>query len=177
MGTLTRLECPECGESFVTDVVHTVCERCDSPLLARYDLPQIAQQFDRDAFANRPSGLWRWTELLPVSESAHRVTLGEGDTPTLRLPRLGAQLGLEALYLTDEGANSTGTFNARGTAVAVSRARELGVKELAVPIAGNAGGALAAYATRTWLPRKVCWPASKGPPVWREPGSGLKYLS
>ena len=159
MGTLTRLECPECGETFAADIVQTVCERCDSPLLARYNLPQIAQQFDRDTLTNRPAGMWRWAELLPVADPEHRITLGEGDTPTLRLPRLGAQLGLEALYLKDEGGNPTGTFKARGMAVAVSRARELGVEELAAPTAGNAGGALAAYAARARMPAHVFMPA------------------
>src|SRR6185295_14855893 len=96
---------------------------------------------------------------LPVRDPANRLTLGEGDTPLLHAPRLGAALGMEQVYVKDESFNPTGTFKARGMAVAVSRARELGVKELVAPTAGNAGGALAAYAARAGLPAHVFMPA------------------
>ena len=158
MSTLTGLQCPECGEEFDADVVQTVCESCDSPLLARYDLDQAAQALRRERVGERPLGLWRWAELLPVREPENRYTLGEGDTPLLPLPRIGERLGLHRLYVKDEGANPTGTFKARGMAVALSRAVELGVTETVAPTAGNAGGALASYAARARMPSHVFMP-------------------
>lgn len=102
--------------------------------------------------------MWRWSPLLPVLDPAHLTTLGEGDTPLLDLPRLGNLLGLTHLFLKDEALNPTGSFKARGMSVAVSKARELGLEKLAIPSAGNAGGALAAYAARARLPAFICMP-------------------
>lgn len=160
MSTLAGLECPECGERFNADEVQSVCESCDSPLLARYDLQSAAQALDPAKVRARPAGLWRWAELLPVRDPQHRTTLGEGDTPLLQLRRLGAELGLSRLYLKEEGVNPTGTFKARGMAVALSRAVELGVTATVVPTAGNAGGAAAAYAARLRVPCTVYMPHS-----------------
>ncbi len=164
MSALTGLECPECGEAFPAHRVQTICAACDSPLLARYDLPRLAGELDRSEIAARPPGLWRWAELLPVQDPAFCISLGEGDTPLLQAHRLGARLGLESLYIKEEGTNPTGTFKARGLALAVSKAAELGVRELVVPTAGNAGGALAAYAARAGLPAHVFMPRD-APPV------------
>jgi threonine synthase len=159
MSALLGLECPECGSTYPADLTHRICARCDSPLLARYDLDGLSSQLSREEVASRSPSLWRWQELLPVDDPAFRVTLGEGDTPILPAPRLAEQCGLEAVFVKDEGRNPTGTFKARGMAVAVSRAAELGVRECAVPTAGNAGGALAAYAARAGLRSHVVMPA------------------
>jgi len=158
MSTLTGLQCPECGEEFEADVVQTVCESCDSPLLARYDLAQTARALQRERVSARPAGLWRWAELLPVRNPSKRYTLGEGDSPLLPLRRIGARLGLNRLYVKDEGVNPTGTFKARGMAVALSRAIELGMDEAVAPTAGNAGGALANYAARAGIPAHIYMP-------------------
>jgi threonine synthase len=156
---LTHLECPECGEARPADALQTICARCNSPLLARYDLGEARAAVDRDALRARPRGTWRWHEVLPVRDPAHAVTLGEGDTPLLPAPRLAGQLGLRHVWIKEEGLNPTGSFKARGMAVAVARARELGVREVVVPTAGNAGGALAAYAARAGLRAHVFMPA------------------
>jgi len=158
MSTLTGLQCPECGEEFEADVVQTVCESCDSPLFARYDLAQTARALSRERVSARPAGLWRWAELLPVRDPGKRFTLGEGDTPLLPLRRIGERLGLKRLYVKDEGVNPTGTFKARGMAVALSRAIELGTEEAVAPTAGNAGGALANYAARAGIPAHIYMP-------------------
>jgi len=158
MSTLTGLQCPECGEEFEPDVVQTVCESCDSPLLARYDLVEASRALQPERVSERPAGLWRWAELLPVRDPEKRYTLGEGDTPLLPLRRIGERLGLKRLYVKDEGVNPTGTFKARGMAVALSRAIELGVKEVVAPTAGNAGGAMANYAARARIPAHVYMP-------------------
>jgi threonine synthase len=145
---LTHLECPECGKRLDADVVQTFCADCRSPLLARYDLERARTKTTRDLFASRPRGLWRWAELLPVRTPAHRLTLGEGDAPLLKSAHLGMTYGFKNLYIKDESSNPTGSFKARGLAMAVSRAMELGIHDFVVPSAGNAGGALAAYAAR-----------------------------
>ena len=159
MSTLTGLQCPECGNEYEADVVQTVCESCDSPLFARYDLAQATRTLQPERVSERPAGLWRWAELLPVRDPEKRYTLGEGDAPLLPLTRIGERLGLKQLYVKDEGVNPTGTFKARGMAVAVSRAIELGVKEGVAPTAGNAGGALASYAARARIPAHVYMPS------------------
>jgi threonine synthase len=163
MSYLSHLECPECAGDYAADELHTVCPECGSPLLARYDLPLASTRLDRDALNTRPNTMWRWHELLPVRDQAHVVTLSEGGTPMLHVPHLGEQLGLQKLYLKDEGRNPTGTFKARGIGTAVSRAVELGVKGFVVPTAGNAGGALAAYAARAGLPAHVFMPIDAPP--------------
>jgi threonine synthase len=146
--TLTHLECPECGRRFNADQVQSFCEDCRSPLLARYDLTRAAASVTREQIAARPRGLWRWAELLPVRKEEFRITLGEGDTPLLPIPRLGKKLKIEHLFIKDESSNPTGSFKARGLCVAVARSLELGRREFVIPTAGNAGGALAFYAAR-----------------------------
>lgn len=163
MSALLDLECPECGRRLPADQPQTVCTACDSPLLARYDLKAAAASITPETIRQRPSGLWRWKELLPVRDERFRLTLGEGDTPLLPLPRLAASLGLQALHVKEEGTNPTGSFKARGMAVALSRAAELGLREFVVPTAGNAGGALAAYAARAGLRAHVVLPADAHP--------------
>jgi len=158
MSTLTHLECSECGRRFAADQVQTFCPDCQAPLLARYDLEAARRQVDPAAIKARPAGLWRWRELLPVNDPANFITLGEGDTPLLPVPRLGQALGLSNLAIKDESNNATGSFKARGLVVAVSKAKELGIRKVIIPTAGNAGGAMAAYAARAGLEACVIMP-------------------
>lgn len=159
MSELTSLECPECGELFNHEQLQTICIKCDSPLLCHYDLVDYADSLDKEQIASRPRGMWRWHELLPVKNHEFCLTLGEGDTALLPVPRIAAELGIGSVFVKDEGGNPTGTFKARGLAVAVSRAKELGAKALSIPTAGNAGGALAAYAARAEMEAHVFMPA------------------
>jgi threonine synthase len=158
MSYLSHLECSKCGTLFDADRLIRVCFECGYPLLARYQVDKARDQLDRDELATRPSNLWRFFELLPVKDRNNIVTMGEGGTPVLKLERLGGQLGLGHLFLKDEGQNPTGSFKAMGLAVAVSRAIELGATEFVIPTAGNAGGALAAYAARAGIPAHVYMP-------------------
>ncbi|NMB69507.1 MAG: threonine synthase [Chloroflexi bacterium] len=156
---LTHLECTECGRTFDAGQLQTFCADCRSPLMARYDLARLRAEASREQFAARPRGMWRWAELLPVRDPQFRLTLGEGDCPLLPLPRLGAELGMPRLFVKDEALNPTGSFKARGLCAAVARALELGVREFVIPTAGNAGGALAAYAGRAGVPAHIYMPA------------------
>jgi threonine synthase len=146
---LDHLECPRCGSRYDAFVRQGLCPACGAPLLARYDLPAVTTT--REQVSQRPPDLWRYHELLPVSGPQHVVTFGEGMTPLLPAPRLGAEIGVPGLLVKDEGALPTGSFKARGAAVGVSRARELGATRLAMPTNGNAGAAWAAYAARAGL--------------------------
>src|SRR5258708_33228771 len=121
-------------------------------LAVRYDLPTVAAALTKDALARRPPGMYRFRELLPLADGEEPITLGEGGTPLLALPRLAAHLGLRHLWAKDEGQNPTGSFKARGLGMAVTKARGLGVKGLMIPSAGNAGGAAAVYGARAGLP-------------------------
>lgn len=159
MSYLTHLECSHCGTIFDAGQLIRLCRDCDHPLLARYDLARAAQELDRDETERRPANMWRYRELLPVSDPNCIVTLGEGGKPVLKLDNLGRELGLAQLYLKDEGQNPTGSFKALGLAAAVSRALELGVTEFVIPTAGNAGGALASYAARAGVPAHVYMPS------------------
>jgi len=155
---LIHLECPECRGKFDANCLQTICCQCNSPLLARYDLEAVRNNVSLFQIRTRPRGLWRWAELLPLNDPAFRITLGEGDTPIISLPRLSNYMGLSQLFVKDESRNPTGTFKARGLAVAVSRAIELGVQTFVIPTAGNAGGALAAYAARAGCEAHVYMP-------------------
>ena len=157
MSCVTHLECGRCGKQFEPGKVYNLCD-CGSPLLVRYDLGQAARTLSRDRMPCRPANLWRYREVLPVVRETSIVCLGEGFTPLLHARRLGEKLGLPNLYLKDESLNPTGSFKARGLAVAVSMARELGIRRLAMPSAGNAGGALAAYAARAGMEAAVFMP-------------------
>jgi threonine synthase len=148
LSTLSHLECPECGQAHNPDRLHTFCQICNSPLLARYDLDAARRAMSKEQVRARPRGIWRWRELLPLRDPDNIVTLGEGDAPLLVASRLGQKYSLNHLYIKDESGQPTGSFKARGLAMAVSRAIELGVEEFVIPTAGNAGGALSAYAAR-----------------------------
>jgi threonine synthase len=156
---LVGLACSNCGREHDAEVPQKTCTACGKVLFARYDLDAVRRALPRAALRDREPSLWRYHELLPVRDPAHVATLGEGFTPLLRAPRLGESLGLGGLLIKDESLNPTGSFKARGMAVAVSRARELGLTKLAAPSAGNAGAALAAYAARAGLESLVVMPA------------------
>lgn len=155
---LSHLECGWCGATYAADQLMNLCPNDGKPLLPRYDLDAARAGFSRDALKDRPWTLWRYAEMLPVQDAAFRFTLGEGGTPLLHLPSLGDSLGLSQLYAKDEGINPTGSFKARGLAAAVARAAELGVEAVAIPSAGNAGSAAAAYAARAGLAAYVFLP-------------------
>ncbi|SRR5581483_9473140 len=156
--TLTHIECPECGKRYDANRIQTICPDCKSPLLARYDLDQARRSLDPQAASARPRGLWRWAEILPVRDEKNRITLGEGDTPLIPSLRLGESIGLKNLYIKDESGNPTASFKARGLVMAVAKAMEFKVKGLVIPTAGNAGGALAAYAARAGIEAHVFMP-------------------
>ncbi|MGI8994673.1 MAG: threonine synthase [Nocardioidaceae bacterium] len=153
---LDHLECPRCGTTYDAHVLQRLCPADGSPLLARYDLRAVAVRPDR--IGQRAPDLWRYHELLPVSDADHVVSLGEGMTPLLRAPRLAEELGLRRLFVKDDGLLPTGSFKARGAAVGVSRARELGVTRMAMPTNGNAGAAWSTYAARAGLRVTVAMP-------------------
>ncbi|MFY1574699.1 threonine synthase [Verrucosispora sp. WMMD703] len=156
---LTHLECPRCGREHDAGVPQNLCE-CGSPLLARYDLAAAARVIEPERFGLRAADLWRYRELLPVADPRHVTTLGEGWTPMLRAPAYGADIGVDDLLVKDEGLTPTGSFKARGAAVGVSRARELGIRRIAMPTNGNAGAAWATYATRAGLGATIVMPLS-----------------
>ena len=155
---ISNLECSGCGQIYSSNEIHTFCSDCQSPLLARYDLAAIRSQLDRDSIRRRPRGMWRWHELLPVLAPENFVFLGEGDTALLPIPNIGSQLGLPNLYVKDESSNPTGSFKARGLAAAISKAKELGIQKVIIPTAGNAGGAMAAYAARANIQALIYMP-------------------
>lgn len=162
---VSHLECPKCGKSFESEKLIQVCI-CGSPLLVRYDLKKVGQVLRKEDLTSRKPDLWRYRELLPVKDPANIVNLGEGMTPLLHLKRLGSQIGLSNLYLKDEGIIPTGTFKARGAAVGVSRAKELGVKILAMPTNGNAGASWALYCAAAGLKAVIVMPED-APPIPR----------
>jgi threonine synthase len=150
-----ELECSACGKKYDAHVEQHLCT-CGKPLLARYDLRRAAATLTLENLKSRPRTLWRYAEVLPNDPP---VSLGEGMTALVHAERLGASMGLTQLYIKDEGLNPTGSFKARGMTAAVSRAKQLGAKALAAPTAGNAGGALAAYAAAAGLPSVIVMPA------------------
>ena len=156
---LTHLECTRCAATYESERLWRLSPCCGKPLYARYDLERIAATFRPDSLQGREPSLWRYADVLPVRDESFRVTLGEGLTPLLAAPRLAERLGVERLWLKDEGQNPTGSFKARGLSLAVSRAWELGAREVALPSAGNAGSAAAAYAAAAGLPCHVVVPA------------------
>jgi threonine synthase len=163
----SHLECPACGQRYSGREPINICT-CGRPLLARYDLAAVRRYVRRSDWEKRRRDLWRYREVLPVLDEANVVSLGEGGTPLLPLSRLGAQLGLRHLYLKEEGNNPTGTFKARGLAMAVSKAKELGLHKLAIPTAGNAGSAMAAYAAAAGLEAYVFAPDDTPPMIIQE---------
>jgi threonine synthase len=142
-----KAECSRCGEPYLSDEVLTVCTKCGGALLFRYDLDAVAEQVSKSVLEKREDTFWKFVELLPLSSSESIVSLGEPYTPVLRF----SGTALKNVYVKDDGRLPTGTFKARGVAVAVSRLKELGVERVAVPSAGNAGAALAAYGVKAGM--------------------------
>jgi threonine synthase len=155
---LTHLECTNCGATYPADRLTTTCPACGKVLYARYDLAAAARELTPDALANRPWNLSRYAEMLPVQDWSAAPTLGEGGTPLHQGPALASDFGFDQLLIKDESLNPTGSFKARGLAMAVARARELGATTVAIPSAGNAAAAMAAYAARAGLGAVVAMP-------------------
>jgi len=154
---ITELYCPKCARTYSPDEIHQLC-KCGSPLLVRYDLDRAKRSFTREALSQRGKSLWRYRELLPVKDTENIVTLGEGLTPLLPLRKAGKLAGIGNLLIKDEGVIPTGTFKARGAAVGVSRAKELGVRALAMPTNGNAGAAWSIYCARAGIQANIVMP-------------------
>ncbi len=155
---LEHLECSVCGATYPHDRPVRTCPACNKVLLARYDLQRLRREVDRSVIQGRQAGMWAFSEMLPASRPEDVITLGEGGTPLLHAQRLGESLGMPRLYIKDEGLNPTGTFKARGLSAAVSKAKEVGLTRLIMPSAGNAAGAMAAYAARGGLEAHVYMP-------------------
>jgi threonine synthase len=154
---VSYLECPKCGDKYESEKRIQLC-RCGAPLLVRYDLKKVKENFRKEVLTFRKANLWRYRELLPIKNEENVVSLGEGMTPLLPLKNLGPELGMSNLYMKDEGMIPTGTFKARGAAVGASRAKELGIKVLAMPTNGNAGGAWAAYCAQAGIKAVIVMP-------------------
>ncbi|WP_373325824.1 threonine synthase [Sporomusa paucivorans] len=154
---MSHLECPKCSAKHDPHKIIQLCPECGAPLLVRYDLNKVKANLKKEDLVSRKPDLWRYRELLPLVDDKYKVTLGEGMTPLLALDKLGNKLGVE-LYLKDEGIIPSGTFKSRGAAVGVSRAKELGVKSLAMPTNGNAGASWAIYSAKADIDAYIVMP-------------------
>jgi threonine synthase len=163
MSFVSHVECTVCGHRHDAKHTLTVCETCGQMLAVRYDLERVKGAVTKDALRARPPGMYRFRELTPLADGEAPVTLGEGGTPLLPLPRLAAHLGLRHVWGKDEGQNPTGSFKARGLGMAITRARTLGARGFVIPSAGNAGGAAAVYAAACGLPCAVIVPRGTPP--------------
>ncbi|MBI4541182.1 MAG: threonine synthase [Gemmatimonadetes bacterium] len=175
----THLECTRCGATQESERLAGVSGCCEKPLFVRYDLDRIRPHFRPPDLNGRRPDLWRYEEVLPVRDPSFQTRLGEGFTPLIAVPRLAARLGLSRVWIKEEGQNPTGSFKARGLALAVARAAELGAKEVALPSAGNAGSAAAAYGAALGLPVHVVVPADTPAPIVEEIralGADLKLI-
>ncbi|OGC41453.1 threonine synthase [candidate division WOR-3 bacterium RBG_13_43_14] len=160
MSFVRYLVCSKCGNKVEPDRLWNLCTLCSKPLIPIYDLKSVRKAIKPQDIIDREPNIWRYRELLPVDEPDNMLTLGEGFSPMLHLERLGAQLGFDNLYIKDEGQNPTGSFKARGMAVAISKARELGVNSISVPSLGNAGSAACAYAALAGIQAYVFMPVN-----------------
>ncbi len=157
MSFISHLECSVCSKRRENARIHSLCE-CGGPLLVRYDLATARTSFTRDSLASAPNSMWRYSPMLPVRDPAHIVSLGEGMTPLIHAGRFGEKLGVKNLWVKDEGVNPTGSFKARGLSCAISMCVELGLRNVAIASAGNAGSALAAYAAAASLDAYIFMP-------------------
>jgi threonine synthase len=176
MSFVSHVECTVCGHRHDPKGLLTVCERCGQMLAVRYDLERVRAAVGKEALRARPPGMYRFRELTPLADAEEPVTLGEGGTPLLSLPRLAAHLGLRHLWGKDEGQNPTGSFKARGLGMAITKARTLGVRGFVIPSAGNAGGAAAVYAARCGLPCAVIVPRGTPPAAIAEAAIGGAHV-
>lgn len=158
MSFISHLECPRCGAIHPIDKPINVC-RCGSGVLARYNIQAAKKVLDRDKVALSGSSIWKYRDLLPVEDPANIITLGEGGSPLLPVPKLGERIGIKNLYLKDEGINPTGTFKARGASVGASKAKELGISDLILPSSGNAAYAWATYVSKGNMAMHLVFPA------------------
>ena len=158
MGFFIDLVCTKTDKAYSKDQLWNLSPEAEAPLFARYDLDAVAKAMRREKLAERVPTMWRYAEVLPVENEQFQVSLGEGFTPLLQATSLGRKIGVPKLYIKDEGLNPTGSFKARGMSAAISRAAELGAQAIAIPSAGNAGGATAAYAARAGLPAHIFMP-------------------
>ena len=157
MPNVTHLECSLCAQRFAANQIHNLCS-CGGALLVRYDLDTVRKTWTRDSLAQAKPDLWRYWPVLPVNRRESVVSLGEGMTPLIETKRLGAAVGAKDLWVKDEGLNPTGSFKARGMSAAISMARELGITKIAVPSAGNAASAAAAYAAAAGIEAHIFMP-------------------
>lgn len=158
MSYFTHLECGYCGKVYDKNKIWNLCTDCGKPLLARYDLDLAKKEFKKENIDVKTNSLWRYSEMLPVINSKFRLALGEGFTPLIHAKNLGRKIGMENLFIKDEGLNPTTSFKARGLCLAISKAFELGVKEVSIPSAGNAAGAMCAYAALAGMKSFVFMP-------------------
>jgi threonine synthase len=158
MSNVTHLECASCGAPYEAGKIHNLCTSCSGPLLVRYDLQRLRREWTREHLRNAVNNMWRYAPVLPVSKAGSVVSLGEGMTPLVGTPRLGSRLGARNLWVKDEGVNPTGSFKARGMSCAISMCFELGITKVAVPSAGNAAGAMAAYAAAAGMEAHIFMP-------------------
>lgn len=155
---LTQLECTYCNATYSADEANRLCDECGKVLYPRYDLESAAANLDRTMLKDRPANMWRYFEVMPVRDPANVVTLGEGFTPIFKAERFGPEMGCSDLYIKDEGVNPTASFKARGLSAAVSKAKELGITKITMPSAGNAAGAMTAYAAKAGIESYVFMP-------------------
>jgi len=158
MSFLSHLECGYCKKTYDADKIWNLCPECGKPLIARYDLDAAKKSCKKENLAERPPSLWRYHEMLPVKNKKYQLNLGEGFTPIFHARRLGREIDFENIYIKDEGLNPSTSFKARGLCMAVSKAYELGVKEVSIPSAGNAAGAMSAYAALAGMKSFVFMP-------------------
>ncbi len=158
MTTLSHLECSKCGERHEAGKPHNLCVKCSAPLLVRYDLEKARQNWSREWLMRAPASMWRYAPVLPVSRPECLISLGEGFSPLISTRRTAARLGMKHLWVKDEGINPTGSFKARGLSCAISMCAELGIKKIAIPSAGNAASASAAYAAAAGIECHIFMP-------------------
>ncbi|MGG3797613.1 threonine synthase [Metabacillus fastidiosus] len=154
---ISHLECPKCHEIYSQEVIQQLCE-CGSPLLVRYKLNELKTTFNKEDLKNRENNLWRYHEILPVKNKENIISLGEGMTPFIAMEKLGKKILIPNLYMKDEGIIPTGSFKTRGASVGISKAKELGVEQLAMPTNGNAGAAWALYSARAGIKATIVMP-------------------
>jgi threonine synthase len=168
MSFLSHLECGLCNKKYDADKIWNLSPCCSKPLLARYDIDNAKQTFTIDKLAGRENALWRYKEMLPLNHEENILTLGEGFTPLRKAVRLGRLFDHEKIFIKDESLNPTTSFKARGLCVAISKAKELGIKEVSIPSAGNAAGAMCAYAALAGMKSYVFMPVDVPKPFIAE---------